>query len=97
MKALKELSSLVKELNASNSTNDKIHILKQIESDDLVQLLMYIYNPYFQYNISYKNFTKPNNLVATEDVPSNIFEVLDTLRKRVVTGHDAIRLLWGLR
>ena len=95
MKALKELSSLVKELNASNSTNDKIHILKQIESDDLVQLLMYIYNPYFQYNISYKNFTKPNNLVATEDVPSNIFEVLDTLRKRVVTGHDAIRLLSG--
>jgi DNA ligase-1 len=98
MKQFSLLEKLVSALNATNSTNDKVKILDQFcnkaptdQSDFIQKILFYTYNPYYQY------FVTPDTLEKyyTEDLGvlyefNDLFEMLDCLRLREVTGHKAI-------
>ena len=88
------VSILIDALNASNSNNDKIKAL-QIYADDpeVKEILFYMFNPYYQYHVTWKNVMKRQDLVR--DFKGTWKDLLDILRNRNVTGHDAIGIVNG--
>ena len=87
-----ELNSFIKQMRSTSSANDKVEIIKN-SSDFIHKILEYTYNPFKQFYVTSKTCIKNSHLKA-ENV-KNIFEVLNRLNKRVVTGHDAIALVNG--
>jgi len=85
---LKEIKNFVNELNKTNSSNEKLEILKKLDSSNIRTILEYVHNPYKRYWIKSKACKKRGLIkVETED---NILKLLDNLNNRVYTGHDAI-------
>jgi len=90
-----ELKEFIEQMRATSSSNEKVKILKQ-QSEFIQRVLEYTYNPYKQYYVTsktcIKNFMKS---LPISDLPLSLelFDVLNKLNNRVVTGHDAIRLV----
>jgi len=86
------LRSVVDELNSTNSTNDKKVILEKYKNDEFIkQVLYYTYNPFYQYYVTPDNLEKNYDLdLGTLYQFTDLFEMLDALRKREITGHKAI-------
>lgn len=95
---LQILRQAVDQLNASNSTNDKVKVLTHwctkapVDQANFIQkVLYYTYNPYYQYYITpetlEKYYTDDLGLLYEFD---DLFEMLDALRKREITGHKAL-------
>lgn len=91
MSDLKKLQEMVDELNNTNSNNDKKEILAKYPCNK--RLLKYVYNPYWKYGVTSKNCKKRTDLCKS--VTNNIYELLDMLEKRMITGHDAIGAVNG--
>ena len=87
-----ELNSFIKQMRSTSSANDKVEIIKN-SSDFIHKILEYTYNPFKQFYVTSKTCIKNSHLKA-ENV-KNVFEVLNRLNQRVVTGHDAIALVNG--
>ena len=88
-----ELNQFIEQMRATSSGKDKIKIIK--ESSSLIhKALEYTYNPFKQYYVTSKTCIKNSHL--KEKHSFGLFEVLDKLNKREVTGHDAIKLVNGL-
>lgn len=103
---LKELKSLIEELNATNSTNTKKEILAKYP--ELQKIIEYTYNPFKMYGVTseaIKKFRDSSGYISsgknetifgtplsipTEDI---IFHVLDMLLKRSLTGHLAFKAI----
>ena len=81
---------IINEIKNENSTNNKQELLRKYESDLLKKILFYTYNPYYTFNV--KKFNKSDNHTS-ECKLKDIFPLLDTLRKREITGNKAIRLV----
>ena len=76
-----DMRELVINLQTSNSTNDKIDCLKDCRTNpELMSLLHYMYNPYFQYHVSWKNIKKRADLNI--EFTADIFTLLDMLKSR---------------
>lgn len=92
MEDFDKLQKLVTELNATNSTNDKKVILSKYKNDEfLKKILYYTYNPFYQYYVTPSNLEKYyDEDLGTVYTFNDLFEMLDALRKREVTGHKAI-------
>lgn len=88
----KLLRKVVNELNSTNSTNDKKVILAKYKDDDFIKkVLYYTYNPFYQYYVTPSTLEKKyDNDLGTLYEFLDLFEMLDILRKREVTGHKAI-------
>ena len=89
-----DMRELVINLQTSNSTNDKIDCLKDCRTNpELMSLLHYMYNPYFQYHVSWKNIKKRADLNI--EFTADIFTLLDMLKSRSATGHEALGIING--
>lgn len=88
----KMLRKVVDELNSTNSTNDKKVILEKYKNDEFIKkVLYYTYNPFYQYYVTPATLEKNyDDDLGTLYEFSDLFEMLDILRKREVTGHKAI-------
>ena len=90
---LAKLKSMVDELQATTSTNDKIVILGKylnVEgAEDLKKLIFYTFNPFYQFYVTSDVLKK---LAHLKEAPNtgNIFDLLDALRTRKWTGHEAV-------
>lgn len=86
------LRKMVDELNSTNSTNDKKEILVKYKGDEFIrEVLYYTYNPMFQYYVTPENLEKNyNDDLGTLYQFNSLFEMLDALRKREVTGNKSI-------
>lgn len=84
---LKDLSNLIKELNSTNSSNEKKEILRKYPQ--CKELLTWIYSYKTLFNVTSKNIKKRNDLV---DVVAygDIISLLTALNNRDITGHAAI-------
>ena len=87
----------VNALRATSSTKDKEDIIKincsifgNPSANFAKQILLYTYHPLWQYNVTSDNLKKKNHLVARKNEYKNFFDLLDDLKNRVITGHDAI-------
>ena len=77
-------------MRATSSSNEKVEILKQ-QSDFIKQVLEYTYNPYKQYHVTSKTCKKNSDKISYTDY--TLFDLLDKLTNRDVTGHAAIELV----
>jgi len=90
------LGSFVRELRATSSTIDKAEIIEDYTSSNeagasfIKKILLYTYHPAWQYNVTSDNLKKKSHLVARKNEHKNIFDLLDALKNRKITGHDAI-------
>ena len=93
---MKELKQFVDKMRATSSSLDKVEILKQ-QPEFIKKILEYTYNPYKQFYVTSKTCIKNKNIIKKdyfgEDI--DLFETLDQLTTRKVTGHDAIKLVNG--
>jgi DNA ligase-1 len=90
----KHLANMVRDLRSTSSTLDKQSIIKDyctIDYDEAAfvkKVLLYTYHPLWQYHVTSDNLKKKSSLRGKEF--ANIFSLLDALRDRQITGHDAI-------
>jgi DNA ligase-1 len=91
-KELNLFSDFVNELRATSSTLDKVGIIKNytsgLRSCFVSKMLLYTYHPTWQYYVTSDNLKKYKSLRGRSH--SDIFDLLDNLKNRNITGHDAI-------
>ena len=85
---MQELRLFIDEMQATSSSLDKVAILKR-QSNFIKQVLEYTYNPYKQYHVTSKTVKKHPELFTLKGY-DDLFDLLDALNKRTVTGHKAI-------
>jgi len=88
VKAFNDLLDLINDLKDTSSTLDKVGLLKNYESDNLKKILFYTYHPLYQYNVTSNNCKKNHSLFGKKY--DCFFNLLDDLRNRKITGHEAI-------
>ena len=87
---------MVRDLRATSSTIDKVGIIEDYcnHNSDAANftknILLYTYHPLWQYNVTSDNLKKKSHLVARKNGYNNFFDLLDDLKSRKITGHDAI-------
>ena len=90
---LAELQQFVDDMQATSSSLDKVEILKET-SYFIQKVLEYTYNPYKQYNVTSKTIKKNPELFTLKGY-NDLFDLLDALNKRTITGHEAIGHIHG--
>ena len=82
---------ILNELNASNSSNYKLEVLKKYKDDDILKkVLKYAYDTInYTYGVSKSRFDDFND-VGTLDNLNLMFSLLDNLSSRKYTGNAAI-------
>ena len=94
-KDLKRIQDFVDRLKSTNSTNDKIGIIKTYKGDYMInQVLKYTYSPFKQFHLTSATVKKNKKLEPREGY-NDLFYLLDALTKRTITGHDAIQYVKG--
>jgi len=90
------VEGMVRDLRATSSTKDKEGIIldycghNSAAASFAKKILLYTYHPLWQYNVTSDNLKKKNHLVARKNEYKNFFDLLDNLKHRKITGHDAI-------
>ena len=86
---------MVRDLRATSSTKDKEGIIKikcdifnNPSANFAKNILLYTYHPLWQYNVTSDNLKKKSSLRGKKY--ENFFDLLNDLKNRVITGHDAI-------
>ena len=85
---------MVRDLRATSSTIDKAGIIEDYcnhnseAANFAKKILLYTYHPLWQYNVTSDNLKKKNSLRGKSY--KNFFDLLDDLKNRKITGHDAI-------
>lgn len=91
---LRELRTMVDDLNSTNSINDKKAILDKYKNNEfLKKVLYYTYSPFIQYYVTPETLEKRYNddLRTTTKMYVDLFQLLNDLRDRKITGHTAIQ------
>ena len=87
---MKELNEFIEDMRSTSSSLEKVEIIKN-SSEFIHKVLEATYNPYKQYYITSKTCKKNSHLVEGDAL--DLFDILEMLNKREVTGHDAIKLV----
>ena len=86
----------VEQSNATNSNSDKLAVIEKYKNQpDLLKVLQYTYDTFKQYGVTSANCKKRSDLCLPFTPYSSIFELLDALASRELTGHDAIETVNG--
>ena len=87
-----ELKEFIEKMRGTSSALEKIEIIKG-SSEFIHKILEYTFNPFKQYHVTSKTCIKNAHLKSNHNL--GLFELLDKLTTREVTGHDAIKLVNG--
>ena len=86
-----QVQEFVDRLKSTNSTNDKIAIIKEYKGVYKIEkLLKYTYSPFKQFHVTSANLKKNKDIKKDGYQSASLFYLLDALSKRTITGHDAI-------
>ena len=86
---MKEVINIIKQLQNTSSSNEKLNILKLNKDNELLQkVLEYTYNPFKKYGMSEKSISLR---VYPQNNINDIFEVLDKLSKSNI--NDSLRII----
>ena len=93
--------NMVLDLRSTSSTIDKQKIIedycivddrssveRKISAEFTKSILLYTYHPLWQYNVTSDNIKKKKSLCGERY--DTIFDLLNALKNRDITGHDAI-------
>ena len=96
MQELLLTKNFVEESNSTNSNSDKLAVIEKYKNQpDVLKVLQYTYDTFKQYGVTSANCKKRSDLCLPFTPYSNIFELLDALASRELTGHDAIETVNG--
>ena len=85
-----EFQDFIEKMNKTSSSNDKVETIRH-STKNVRKLLYYTYNPFLQYYVRPKSLNKRKDLYKNEETKfQSIFQLLDSLSKRVITGHQAL-------
>ena len=84
-----DFNNFIESMNASTSSNEKISIMSSANKS-IHRILYYTYNTFMQYNITPKVLDKRPDLCNKHTKFVSIFDLLDSLNQRLITGHRAI-------
>lgn len=86
------LRHLIEELNQNNSTLDKVKVLSKpmYDNEFIKGVLEATHNPFKQYYVTPDNLKKRSDLVSMFCEYESIFDLLNALSSRTITGHAAI-------
>lgn len=86
----------VEESNATNSNSDKLAVIEKYKDQpEVLKVLRYTYDTLKQYGVTSANCKKRSDLCMPFTPYGSIFELLDALDSRELTGHDAIENVNG--
>lgn len=89
------MNEFLSKMKSTTSSNQKVKILQEYKNDTyIINVLKYTYDPFKQYHITTSTLDKHHSL---KDVPQSrdIFELLDLLNNRILTGNNAIKEVNG--
>ena len=93
---LEELQLFVQEMKNTSSLNAKKEIIESYKGNDFIEnALYYTYNPYLKYYVTSKSIEKNIQICDLEQPYTNLWDLLDALDNRAITGHDAIAYVNG--
>ena len=96
MQELLLTKNFVDESNSTNSNSDKLAVIEKYKNQpDVLKVLQYTYDTFKQYGVTSANCKKRSDLCLPFTPYGNIFELLDALASRELTGHDAIETVNG--
>ena len=88
---IQEVYTFLEEMRSTTSNNKKLEILKKHHPNEfLSQVFHYTYNPFFKYGVHKRNILKKPELEQPIYEAVDLFFLLDALRLRTITGHQAI-------
>lgn len=91
---LDEIQEFIDAQNSTNSNTDKLNVLKKYADNQPVRkALEYTYNTFKQYGVTSENCKKLSHLSSNGF--SSLFDILDDLNSRYLTGHNAISAVNG--
>jgi len=89
---LERVSNFIADANVTNSTTDKIAVIRKY--DDLKLLFKYTYDTLmFTYGVTSDNIKKQKHLGVLDIKDLDLFDVLNDLHNRRYTGHNALKLV----
>jgi DNA ligase-1 len=94
---LNSFNDFISNMNNSNSTNDKIKTMSSVD-ETIKKILYYTYNPFIQFGITAKLLNKRKDLTNKNTQYTSgesLFDLLDSLNDRRLTGHAAIKEVNG--
>ena len=91
---ISDINDFIRKMNSTNSTNDKIEIIRD-DYDKVRRVLYYTYNDFMQYNITPMILEKRPDLCNKYTKFISIFDLLDSLNQKLITGHKAIEEVNG--
>lgn len=86
---IEAINAFLQQMNSSNSSNNKVEIMRSVDRH-VRRVLYYTYNSFMQYNVTTKVINKRKDLVNKDTKFVSIFNLLDSLNQRLITGHKAI-------
>lgn len=92
---LTEISNFITQINSSNKRTDKETVLKNLATDIIKKLLALTFDYDVQYYVTSANIKKLSNTLGKELSNRGLFELLDLLRTRAITGHAAIQAVYS--
>ena len=96
MQELRLTQKFVEESNSTNSNSDKLAVIeKYANQPDVLKVLQYTYDTFKQYGVTSANCKKRSDLCLPFTPYGSIFELLDALANRDITGHEAIESVNG--
>ena len=92
---LEKLQKFVDEMKSTSSLNEKKVIIDSIKNNKFItSSLNYTYDPYKKYYVTSKT-CKKNSGLFKYNLYNDLFNLLDDLSNRVITGHDSIAAVNG--
>ena len=84
-----EIEKFINDIRSTTSSNEKVNLIRHC-TDSTRKILYYTYNTYMQYNITPKVLDKRKDLCNKHTKFESIFDLLNSLNYRNITGHKAI-------
>ena len=84
-----EIKKFINDISSTTSSNEKVDLIRHC-TDNTRKILYYTYNTYMQYNITPRVLDKRKDLCNKHTKFESIFDLLNSLNYRNITGHKAI-------
>ena len=91
---INEVNNFLEEMNKSTSSNDKVKTIITANKN-VRKVLYYTYNNFLQYYVTPKLLDKRQDLTQNYTKFDSIFQLLESLNQRLITGHRAIKEING--
>ena len=91
---INEVNNFLEEMNKSTSSNDKVKTILTANKN-VRKVLYYTYNNFLQYYVTPKLLDKRQDLTQNYTKFDSIFQLLESLNQRLITGHRAIKEING--